>query len=172
MVSSTGATSRTLRMRSSEIRISPNGIWPPTSPVLPPWGVIATPLSKQILTTFDTSSVVLGRTRRGVWPFHLPRHSVRLGSSRPSSWLQPASPTTALIWARTSGATAGASVVAKAEAVDMALTLGNGGVALRQRNGLCKRLLYALKCRAGPSQRLGRAVALADARGIGDFSHE
>src|ERR1700730_3081206 len=38
------------------------GTPPPTKPVLPPWGTIATPAARQARTTAATSAVVAGRT--------------------------------------------------------------------------------------------------------------
>src|SRR3979409_2275646 len=49
-----------------------HGVAPPIRPVLPPWGTMAMPLSKQSFTTLETSSVLAGRTTTPALPA---RHS-------------------------------------------------------------------------------------------------
>ena len=62
-----GSTSRMRSSRLSDSTISLcNGIWPPTSPVLPPCGTIGVAVSLASLTTFDTSSTDAGRSTTGV----------------------------------------------------------------------------------------------------------
>ena len=79
ITSSSRSMSRTARSRSVESRISPCGIWPPTRPVLPPWGVTATPASAQIPITAATWAVLPGRARSGVVsaPAVAPFHELR-----------------------------------------------------------------------------------------------
>ncbi len=55
-------------MRASDSRISPRGMAPPHSPVLPPWGTIGTFACAQARTTALTSSVLAGATMSGVLP--------------------------------------------------------------------------------------------------------
>ena len=53
-----------------------HGVAPPIRPVLPPWGTMAMPLSKQSFTTLETSSVLAGRTTTAALPTSEPRQSV------------------------------------------------------------------------------------------------
>ena len=56
-------------MRLSESSTSPlNGTCPPTSPVLPPCGTIAVPVSFASFRIADTSATEPGRSTIGVWP--------------------------------------------------------------------------------------------------------
>ena len=55
-------------MRFIETSTSPSGICPPTSPVLPPCGVIDAPAAPQSFTMSAASAVFAGKTRQGVRP--------------------------------------------------------------------------------------------------------
>ena len=52
-----------------------SGTPPPTIPVLPPWGTIETPCSRQTATTAATSSTEEGRTTAGAAPRNRPVQS-------------------------------------------------------------------------------------------------
>ena len=82
-----------------------HGVAPPIRPVLPPWGTMAMPLSKQSFTTSDTSSVLAGRTTTAAVPLFVPRQSVTKGCLPCSSRIRPLSPTMARSASRTVGVT-------------------------------------------------------------------
>ncbi len=66
-----GSAARTRFRRSSDMTISPapaTGVWPPTRPVLPPWGTRTVPVSPARRTSAATSSVDPGRITAGVSP--------------------------------------------------------------------------------------------------------
>lgn len=101
MASSSGVTSRMARIFFSDSRTSPKGTWPPTRPVPPPWGVMATPSRAQMATARATSSVERGVSRIGVFPVQRLRHSVRKGATTSGSCVQPPEPMAAFRSSRT-----------------------------------------------------------------------
>ncbi len=69
MVLERGSTSRMRSSWRNVTRTSPScGIWPPTRPVLPPWGTIAVAVSLARRRMAATSSTVPGRSTTGVRP--------------------------------------------------------------------------------------------------------
>ncbi len=52
-----------------------SGVEPTDRPVLPPWGIMATPAAAQTLTTAATSWVEPGRTTASALPCMRPRQS-------------------------------------------------------------------------------------------------
>ena len=87
------------------------GVAPPIRPVLPPWGTMAMPLSKQSFTTFETSSVFAGRTTTAAVPTVEPRQSVTNGCLPCSSRIRPLSPTMARRPSSTAGVTGTVGIV-------------------------------------------------------------
>ena len=78
IVFDTGSISRILSSRLSERRTSPLcGTWPPTRPVLPPWGTIAVEVSFAIFMISETSATDPGRSTTGVCPRNRSRISTR-----------------------------------------------------------------------------------------------
>ena len=107
--SSTGSTSRMVRIRRVDNRTSPWGIWPPTRPVFPPWTVRATPSAAQRRTMAAVSCVEAGDSMSGVAPLQRSRHSTRRGARISGSSVQPKGPTRAL--SRFSRASEGGKVI-------------------------------------------------------------
>src|ERR1700730_5874892 len=91
--------SRSARMRVSESTIAPSpapGIWPPTSPVLPPCGTTGVAVSWQSLSTAATSCVEPGRTTQSALPWKRSRGSRKHPSMPAASVTTWFSPTIAL----------------------------------------------------------------------------
>ena len=104
-------------MRPSESKMPlwvGQGVAPPIRPVLPPWGTMAMPLSKQSFTTLATSSVLAGRTTTAAEPTSEPRQSVTKGCLPWSSRIRPLSPTMARRASRTAGVTGTVGMVGMA----------------------------------------------------------
>ncbi len=72
------------------------GVAPPASPVLPPWGTSGTRPAAAAATTAATSAVDRGQTIIAAAPRTRPRQSTRCGASTSAALLQP-SPTAARI---------------------------------------------------------------------------
>jgi len=99
MVLLSGSMARIRFMRARLTTTSPlgwlagaHGVAPPTRPVLPPCGTMATSAAAQTATTRATSPVQPGRTTHKACPMYLPRQSVRNGAmseASRSTWVAP-----------------------------------------------------------------------------------